>query len=107
MTTNTIYLVTIWIIPVSLPSPFMKPPTASSRIFWGDDTAWRQGRVSFNPLKHIDPFGTILLPGLYCCCAVPGEGALMSLPRRHQGPLQPAAIGRERVAARSFERQPL
>jgi Zn-dependent protease len=30
----------------------------------GDDTAWRQGRVSFNPLKHIDPFGTIVLPGL-------------------------------------------
>jgi Zn-dependent protease len=30
----------------------------------GDDTAWRLGRVSFNPIKHIDPFGTILLPGL-------------------------------------------
>jgi len=30
----------------------------------GDDTALRLGRVSFNPIKHIDPFGTILLPGL-------------------------------------------
>jgi Zn-dependent protease len=30
----------------------------------GDDTAWRLGRVSFNPLKHVDPFGTIILPGL-------------------------------------------
>jgi Zn-dependent protease len=30
----------------------------------GDDTAWRLGRVSFNPFKHIDPFGTILLPAL-------------------------------------------
>jgi Zn-dependent protease len=30
----------------------------------GDDTARRLGRVSFNPLKHIDPIGTILLPGL-------------------------------------------
>ncbi len=28
----------------------------------GDDTAYRMGRVTFNPLKHIDPFGTILLP---------------------------------------------
>lgn len=28
----------------------------------GDDTAKRLGRVTFNPLKHIDPFGTILLP---------------------------------------------
>jgi Zn-dependent protease len=30
----------------------------------GDDTASRLGRVSFNPLKHIDPFGTVLLPAL-------------------------------------------
>jgi hypothetical protein len=30
----------------------------------GDDTAWCLGRVSFNPVKHIDPFGTILLPGM-------------------------------------------
>ena len=30
----------------------------------GDDTAWRLGRVSFNPFKHIDPFGTILLPAV-------------------------------------------
>src|SRR6266542_3068319 len=30
----------------------------------GDDTAWRLGRVTFNPFKHIDPFGTVLLPGL-------------------------------------------
>ena len=30
----------------------------------GDDTAYRMGRVTFNPLKHIDAFGTILLPAL-------------------------------------------
>lgn len=28
----------------------------------GDDTAYRLGRVTFNPLKHIDPVGTIILP---------------------------------------------
>lgn len=28
----------------------------------GDDTAWRMGRVTFNPLRHIDPLGTIVLP---------------------------------------------
>jgi len=31
---------------------------------FGDDTAWQAGRVSFNPLRHIDPFGTLILPGL-------------------------------------------
>ena len=30
----------------------------------GDDTAMLMGRVTFNPLKHIDLFGTILLPAL-------------------------------------------
>jgi Zn-dependent protease len=30
----------------------------------GDNTAWQLGRVSFNPFKHIDPFGTVILPGL-------------------------------------------
>jgi Zn-dependent protease len=30
----------------------------------GDDTARRLGRVTFNPLRHIDPVGTILLPAI-------------------------------------------
>jgi Zn-dependent protease len=30
----------------------------------GDDTAWQAGRVSFNPFRHIDPIGTILLPAV-------------------------------------------
>jgi Zn-dependent protease len=30
----------------------------------GDDTAKRLGRVSFNPIRHVDRFGTIILPGL-------------------------------------------
>ncbi|MGD9507950.1 MAG: site-2 protease family protein [Geminicoccaceae bacterium] len=30
----------------------------------GDDTARSLGRVSFNPIRHVDPFGTFVLPGL-------------------------------------------
>ena len=30
----------------------------------GDDTARRLGRVSFNPIRHVDPFGTLVLPGI-------------------------------------------
>jgi Zn-dependent protease len=30
----------------------------------GDDTADRLGRLSFNPLKHVDPVGTVVVPGL-------------------------------------------
>jgi Zn-dependent protease len=32
--------------------------------YFGDLTAERMGRITLNPLKHIDPFGTILLPAL-------------------------------------------
>ena len=34
-----------------------------ARMF-GDNTAWKLGRISLNPLRHIDPMGTILLPAL-------------------------------------------
>src|SRR6185437_1651538 len=37
----------------------------------GDDTAMRAGRVSLNPLKHIDPLGTILLPALMILARAP------------------------------------
>ena len=30
----------------------------------GDDTAYQLGRVTFNPIRHIDPFGTLLLPAM-------------------------------------------
>jgi Zn-dependent protease len=29
---------------------------------FGDPTAWQQGRISANPLRHIDPIGTVLVP---------------------------------------------
>ena len=32
--------------------------------YFGDMTAEREGRITLNPLKHIDPIGTILLPAL-------------------------------------------
>src|ERR1700685_2954770 len=31
---------------------------------FGDDTAAKAGRVTLNPLKHIVPFGTIILPAI-------------------------------------------
>src|SRR5574340_645653 len=30
---------------------------------FGDPTAWQAGRISLNPLRHIDLVGTILVPG--------------------------------------------
>jgi Zn-dependent protease len=64
MTADAIYLATIWIIPVLVAVTFHEAAHGFVAHLLGDDTAWRLGRVSFNPLKHVDPVGTILLPGI-------------------------------------------
>jgi len=61
---NVIYLATIWVIPVIVAVTFHEAAHGFVAHLLGDDTAWRLGRVSFNPIKHIDPVGTILLPGI-------------------------------------------
>ena len=64
MTASMIYLATIWVIPVIIAITFHEAAHGFVAHLLGDDTAWRLGRVSFNPLKHVDPVGTILLPGI-------------------------------------------
>jgi Zn-dependent protease len=61
---DMMYLASIWVLPVVIAITFHEAAHGFVARFLGDDTAWRLGRVSLNPLKHIDPFGTILLPGL-------------------------------------------
>jgi hypothetical protein len=59
---------TIWVgnCRWSLPLPFTKPPGFVAHHL-GDNTAWERGRVTFNLLKHIEPFGTVLLPTSHRC----------------------------------------
>lgn len=45
----------------------------------GDNTAWILGRVTMNPLKHIDPVGTILVPGLLLVGSMIAGGTRFSL----------------------------
>jgi Zn-dependent protease len=60
----TVFDASTWVIPVIIAVTFHEAAHGFVALMLGDDTAWRLGRVSFNPLKHIDPFGTILLPAL-------------------------------------------
>lgn len=54
----------VWVLPVLFAVTFHE--AAHGWVAWrlGDNTAYSLGRVSFNPLRHIDPFGTVLLPAL-------------------------------------------
>jgi Zn-dependent protease len=57
-----LYEISIWAIPALIAISFHEASHGYVAHLLGDDTAWRLGRVSFNPLVHIDPFGTVVLP---------------------------------------------
>jgi Zn-dependent protease len=46
----------------------------------GDPTAKKQGRITLNPLKHIDPFGTVILPLLLAVTGMPVFGYAKPVP---------------------------
>jgi Zn-dependent protease len=56
--------ISVWLLPILIAITFHEAAHGFVAHLLGDDTAWRLGRVSFNPFKHIDPFGTIILPAL-------------------------------------------
>jgi hypothetical protein len=58
------HAVSTWVIPLVIAVTFHEASHGYVARLCGDDTAWRLGRVSFNPFKHIDPFGTVLLPAM-------------------------------------------
>jgi len=47
---------------------------------FGDDTAYRMGRVTLNPIAHIDPIGTIVLPLLLVVIGAPAFGWAKPVP---------------------------
>src|ERR1700693_3214681 len=59
-----IYNISIWLLPVLIAVTFHEAAHGYVARLLGDETASRLGRVSLNPFRHIDPFGTIVLPGL-------------------------------------------
>jgi Zn-dependent protease len=59
-----LYTASTWVLPVLIAITLHEAAHGFVAHRLGDDTAYRLGRVTFNPLKHIDLFGTILLPAV-------------------------------------------
>ena len=59
-----LYEASTWVLPVIIAVTFHEAAHGFVAHRFGDHTALLAGRVTFNPLKHIDPFGTVLLPAL-------------------------------------------
>ncbi len=56
------YEISVWLLPILIAVTFHEAAHGFVAHLLGDDTAWRLGRVTFNPFKHVDPFGTVVLP---------------------------------------------
>jgi Zn-dependent protease len=60
----SLYDISVWVLPLVVAITFHEAAHGFVAHRLGDNTAYELGRVSFNPLKHIDPFGTVILPGI-------------------------------------------
>lgn len=68
---SLLYTVSIWVLPAIVAITLHEAAHGWTAWMLGDDTAHRAGRLSFNPVRHIDPFGTLILPGLLLIMRVP------------------------------------
>lgn len=68
---NIGHTLSVWFLPVILAITFHEAAHGWVAERFGDDTARQLGRVTFNPIKHVDPFGTLMLPGLLLLLQAP------------------------------------
>ena len=61
---TSIYTLTTWVIPLLLCVILHEIAHGYVALKLGDKTAWLMGRLTLNPAKHIDPIGSLLVPGL-------------------------------------------
>jgi Zn-dependent protease len=68
---EALFTASIWILPALVAITLHEAAHGYAAEFFGDDTARRLGRISLNPLRHVDPFGTILMPALLLLARAP------------------------------------
>jgi len=68
---DLVYLASVWVIPVLFAVTLHEAAHGYAAWWLGDDTALRAGRLTLNPLRHVDPFGTVLLPALLLVMRAP------------------------------------
>jgi Zn-dependent protease len=61
---SSLYSASVWVLPILFAITLHEAAHGYVAHRFGDNTAYLLGRVTLNPLKHVDPFGTIVLPAL-------------------------------------------
>jgi Zn-dependent protease len=76
---DLLYLVIVLIV-VLISMTLHEAMHAYASYWLGDDTAKHHGRLTFNPIAHIDPFATVLLPLILAAVGAPPFGAAKPVP---------------------------
>ncbi len=79
---DTLYSIATWLVPLVIAIVFHEVAHGLVARQFGDPTAERFGRLSFNPVKHVDPVGTLILPMLLAVANAPIFGWAKPVPVR-------------------------
>lgn len=80
MTDSLLWNVATWLVPLIIAIVFHEVAHGWVANLLGDPTAKRRGRLTFNPIKHVDPFGTVLLPMALAVTGAPVFGWAKPVP---------------------------
>ncbi|HKD68941.1 MAG TPA: site-2 protease family protein [Candidatus Binataceae bacterium] len=78
--TNFILELSIWAVPTIFSIVAHEVMHGEVALRLGDDTAERAGRLTLNPISHVDPLGTVILPGILLYLHLPVFGWAKPVP---------------------------
>jgi Zn-dependent protease len=84
MTDNIFYEIAVWLVPLVIAIVFHEVAHGLVARRLGDPTAAERGRLTLNPIKHVDPFGTLILPMLLALSHAPVFGWAKPVPVNYQ-----------------------
>jgi Zn-dependent protease len=79
-TENVVFRVATWLIPLVVAIVLHEISHGWAAYAFGDPTARRLGRLSPNPIRHVDPFGTLVLPLVLAISGAPVFGWAKPVP---------------------------
>lgn len=80
MNQNMVYQIAVWLVPLVIAIVFHEVAHGLVARRLGDKTAEERGRLSLNPIRHVDPVGTIILPMILAIAHAPVFGWAKPVP---------------------------
>lgn len=87
--TGTLYLIATLVVPMVFAIVLHEIAHGWAARLLGDPTAYERGRLSLNPLRHVDPMGTLILPGMLKLLGLPVFGWAKPVPVNYMRLRQP------------------